>query len=98
MVYYLIVINIYTFLIFIIDKFKSIKGSYRISEAHLLISSFIGGIFGGILGMYIIRHKTKKPKFQILMPLMLIIWIYLIIKYGNTIFFNYPQIIRIHLI
>ena len=42
LLYYLIVINVVTFLVYGIDKWKAKKGSWRISEATLLILAAIG--------------------------------------------------------
>lgn len=67
-----VIMSVVTFIAFGVDKFKAIKGSFRISEATLLTLSLLGGAFGGIVGMLLFRHKTKKPKFCILMPLMLV--------------------------
>lgn len=80
--YYLLIINIYQFLVMGIDKLLAIKKKNRISEKTLLINSFIGGSIGSLIGMYFFRHKTKKLKFQIHYPLFLIIHIvlYLYIK------------------
>ena len=75
--YYLLIINIYQFLIMGLDKILAIKKKNRISEKTLLLNSFIGGSIGSIIGMYTFRHKTKKLKFQILYPLFLIIHIFL---------------------
>ncbi len=66
-----LVFNIVSFALFAIDKHKAVKNKWRIPEATLILSS-VFGIFGGFCGMYIIRHKTKKPKFFIGLPLILI--------------------------
>ena len=58
LLYYLIVINVVTFLIYGIDKWKAKQGSWRISEATLLILAVIGGSIGALLGMKIWHHKT----------------------------------------
>ena len=58
LLYYLIVINIVTFLIYGIDKRKAKQGSWRISEVTLLILAAIGGSIGALLGMKIWHHKT----------------------------------------
>ena len=58
LLYYLIVINIATFLVYGIDKWKAKQGSWRISEATLLILAVIGGSIGALLGMKIWHHKT----------------------------------------
>ena len=44
LLYYLIVINIVSFLVYGIDKWKAKQGSWRISEATLLILAVIGGM------------------------------------------------------
>ena len=76
--YYLIVINIVTFLVYGIDKWKAKQGSWRISEATLLILAVIGGSIGALLGMKVWRHKTQHKKFKYGLPLILIIQIILI--------------------
>ena len=58
LLYYLIVINIVTFLVYGIDKWKAKQGSWRISEATLLILAVIGGSIGALLGMQVWHHKT----------------------------------------
>ena len=58
LLYYLIVINVVTFLVYGIDKWKAKQGSWRISEATLLILAVIGGSIGALLGMKVWRHKT----------------------------------------
>lgn len=72
---YLIVLNIITFLIMGIDKYLAIKKKYRISEFHLLTLTLFGGSVGSLLGMIIFKHKTKKMKFLIIIPLSIIIHI-----------------------
>ena len=79
LILYLVSINIVTFFLFGIDKRRAIKNRWRISEATLLISSLIGGVIGGLLGMSVFHHKTKKMKFKILMPLILMLHICVII-------------------
>ena len=78
LLYYLIVINIVTFLVYGIDKWKAKQGSWRISEATLLILAVIGGSIGALLGMKVWRHKKMHKKFKYGLPLILIIQIILI--------------------
>ncbi|MBR6842465.1 MAG: DUF1294 domain-containing protein, partial [Prevotella sp.] len=56
--YYLIVINVVTFTVYGIDKLKAKQGSWRISEATLLILAVFGGSIGALLGMKVWHHKT----------------------------------------
>ena len=70
---YLIIINFISFILMGLDKFLAIIKKRRISEATLLFFSLIGGGLGTLIGMFIFRHKIRKMKFQILVPLSLII-------------------------
>ena len=78
LLYYLIVINVVTFLVYGIDKWKAKQGSWRISEATLLILAVIGGSIGALLGMKVWRHKTMHKKFKYGLPLILLAQIALI--------------------
>ena len=82
MTYYLIIINIITFIIYGIDKYKSIKHKYRISENTLIILPILGGPIGALFGMITFHHKTKKKKFIILIPILLLIWTWILIKFN----------------
>ncbi len=74
LVYYLIIINILTFIFYGIDKKKAEKQKYRISEAFLIFMAVLGGALGALIGMITFHHKTRKPKFKICVPLFLILW------------------------
>ena len=78
LLYYLIVITIVTFLVYGIDKWKAKQGSWRISEANLLILAVIGGSIGALLGMRVWHHKTMHKKFKYGLPLILLAQIALI--------------------
>ena len=78
LLYYLIVINVVTFLVYGIDKWKAKKGSWRISEATLLILAVIGGSIGALLGMKVWHHKTQHKKFKYGLPMILLAQIALI--------------------
>lgn len=75
---YLLIINIITFLTMWIDKNRAKKGKWRISEGALFILALLGGTIGGIAGMYTFRHKTKKNRFVIGFPAILIIEVLII--------------------
>ncbi len=79
LLYYLIGINILTFLVFGIDKWKAKKNRWRISEATLLILAIIGGSIGALLGMKIWHQKTLHAKFKYGVPLILLAQIALIL-------------------
>lgn len=71
---WLLLINLITFAVFGFDKAKAVRGKYRIKEATLLTFSLLGGALGGVFGMYVFHHKTKKPLFRLGVPLILIAW------------------------
>ena len=58
-VIYLIGINVLTFLIYGIDKWKARRGKWRIPEDTLIWLAIAGGSIGALLGMYLFRHKTQ---------------------------------------
>lgn len=72
MIWFLVTWNILAFIIMGIDKWKACHRKYRISERTLLTISFLFGSVGIFLGMLVFRHKIRKAKFQILVPLCLI--------------------------
>ena len=82
-IYILIIINVLTFVVYGIDKWKAKQGSWRISEATLLTLAIFGGSIGALLGMQVWHHKTMHKKFKYGLPLILlaqIALIYLIIQ------------------
>ena len=72
---YLIIINILCLILMIIDKILAIKKKQRIGEFHLLTITLFGGSIGTLLGMILVRHKIRKLKFLLLVPLSLILHI-----------------------
>ena len=75
---YVIVINLIAFLAMYIDKRRAQYGKWRIPEQTLFILALIGGSIGAIAGMYTFRHKTKKLRFTIVFPVILVMQIILI--------------------
>ncbi len=69
---YFLLINIIGFLAMGIDKYKAKKGYWRIPEGTLLMLTLLGGGIGTFTGMYLFRHKTKKLKFTVGIPTILI--------------------------
>lgn len=84
---YLLIMNLLGFLSMLIDKKKAEKGSWRTPEKTLLTIALLGGSIGSIAGMYTFRHKTKKLKFSVGLPVILILQIVLIgyLKYRQWI-------------
>ena len=70
---YLLAVNIVTFLLYGIDKYKAKKGKWRISEATLLMMAVIGGSIGAWSGMRLWHHKTMHKKFKYGIPVIIIL-------------------------
>ena len=69
---YLVIINLIAFLVMYIDKRRAKYGKWRIKEHTLFILALLGGSIGAIAGMYTFRHKTKKMRFVIGFPAILV--------------------------
>ena len=57
---YLVISTIVTIFAYGVDKVKAKSGGFRIPEKVLLILGLLGGGVGGILGMRLFNHKTRK--------------------------------------
>ncbi|MEN6579875.1 MAG: DUF1294 domain-containing protein [Anaerolineaceae bacterium] len=51
------------FLLFGYDKFQAKRNGWRIPERVLLGLTILGGGIGGLAGMLVFRHKTRKNVF-----------------------------------
>ena len=70
---YLLVINVLTFLIYGVDKWKAQRDKWRIPEDTLIWLAVAGGSVGALLGMNLFRHKTKHRKFFLGIPAILLV-------------------------
>lgn len=86
---YLLVMNLVTFLVFGLDKWKAkrkVKNESvrRVPERALFLLAILGGSLGALLGMKVFHHKTLHKSFrfgipailalQVLIPLVLLVW------------------------
>ena len=69
--WYLLAVNVLEFLLMGADKRRAKKSAWRIPERTLLLTALIGGSLGGVLGMAVFRHKTRRWYFALGLPLML---------------------------
>ena len=69
---YLLIVNALGFLLMLIDKHNARTYRKRIKENSLLGICAIGGSAGGLVGMYLLRHKTKHRRFMVGIPLMFV--------------------------
>ena len=88
---YLAVINVVTFFVYGIDKWRSTSGrllpkgrkkakksKWRIRETALLGLAVLGGSIGARLGMKVWHHKTLHKKFRYGVPVTIIVQLALI--------------------
>lgn len=83
LIYYFIIINLFTFLTFGLDKYFAIKNKNRIRIVFLIFLAIIGGSVGGLLSMFIFNHKTKVDYFIYGLPLIMIMQLFLLILFYN---------------
>lgn len=76
--YYLIVINIVSFITMYIDKRKAETHEWRIPEARLFLLAALFGSIGVLAGMKVFRHKTKHTEFVLGIPCIIIIQVIIV--------------------
>lgn len=82
---YLIAINIATFFVYGIDKWKARRSRWRIPESTLLTLAVLGGSIGAFIGMRTCHHKTMHNKFKygvpLIMNLQVVLAVYIYIRF-----------------
>ncbi|MCC5909632.1 MAG: DUF1294 domain-containing protein [Clostridiaceae bacterium] len=82
--FYLLLINVLTFIIMGIDKRKAMKNQWRVKEFTFMVLALLGGAIGIILAMVIFHHKNSKKKFYYGIPIL-----YIMNKIISVILYNY---------
>lgn len=83
LIVYLIAINFVTLTAFAVDKIAAIEGKSRIRIVTLLGLAFIGGAIGGLVAMYVFRHKTRLDYFTVGVPLIMVMQVVVIFYMMN---------------
>lgn len=81
---YLVFINLISFLAFGFDKHRANRDKWRLKNGLLLGLSFIGGAIGGLIGMKVFRHKTKKAYYKMGLPLMILMQVLILVLFMNV--------------
>lgn len=76
---YLLIVNVFTFLLFGWDKFNARTHDWRISERRLWFFTLIGGSVGALAGMNLFRHKTQKDSFQLVIALIFLLHVGIVV-------------------
>ncbi len=77
---YLLVTNLWAFILMGVDKHRARNQQWRIPEKMLFLPVFLGGSIGGILGMNFFHHKTRHWYFKYGFPTIAFV------EYGITIY------------
>ena len=77
---YIVIVSLILCVYMYLDKQRAKKKEWRISEKTLLTLGFFGGTCGGVLGMYLFRHKTKHNAFAFGFPLMAAVHVFLLVQ------------------
>ena len=72
---YFLIINAAGFCLMCADKRRAQKNQWRIRESTLLTVAALGGSPGCLAAMYLVRHKTRHPKFALGIPVILAVQI-----------------------
>ena len=77
--YYLEAVNLLAFGAMGIDKYLARVHRERIPEAVLMCLPAVGGGVGALAGMLLFRHKIRKRRFSVGIPVILILQIALVL-------------------
>ena len=81
LIYYLLSVNLLTFLAYGIDKWKAKHKRWRITEAALLLLAALGGSPAALLAMRVFHHKTLHKKFRYGVPAILLVQVTLVVVF-----------------
>lgn len=89
---WLLVINLVTFLIFGLDKWKARRkvkkeAVRRVPEKSLFLLAALGGSIGALLGMKVFHHKTLHKTFRFGIPAILALQI--LVPLALYVYFNF---------
>ena len=85
LIYYLFAVNVLTFIVFGVDKWKAQRGRWRVPEATLMGLAALGGSVGAWMAMQLFRHKTQKKKFRYGVPALFVLQVAAVLFYLNMI-------------
>lgn len=82
---YLVLMNAIAFLVMFIDKRRAKRHAFRIPESILFELAILFGSVGILAGMFAFRHKTRKMRFYLGIPVILLIQIMLLVLFFTSV-------------
>jgi uncharacterized membrane protein YsdA (DUF1294 family) len=79
----LITTNAVTFVMVRLDKVAASSKLRRVPEKALFVATFFGGSIGMLIGIFTIRHKSRKVSFQFVVGILVLLQIVLLMWYFN---------------
>ena len=83
LIYYFLAVNVLTFVVYGVDKWKARHGRWRVPEAFLLGLAAVSGSVGAWLAMQLFRHKTQKKKFRYGVPAFFVLQLMAVLLFLN---------------
>ena len=82
---YYLLFNLFLFALMGYDKNRARKDQRRVPEATLLSLGLLGAPLGGLLGMRLFRHKTRKTYFWLVYLFALLLHVFLLWRFGPSV-------------
>ena len=79
----LIATNVVTFMLVLFDKIAASMQLRRIPEKALFVATFFGGSIGMLVGIFTIRHKSRKVSFQFIVGILVLLQVVMLLWYFN---------------
>lgn len=83
LIYYLLAVNVLTFIVYGVDKWKARSGRWRVPEATLMGLAALGGSVGAWLAMQLFHHKTQKKRFHYGVPALFLLQVAAVLVFLN---------------
>jgi len=84
----LLTTNFVTFTLVLLDKIAASARMRRIPEKALFVATFFGGSIGMLVGMFTIRHKSRKTSFQFVVGVLVLLQMVILLWYLDPTLFT----------
>jgi uncharacterized membrane protein YsdA (DUF1294 family) len=88
---FIIAANVVTFGLYTFDKRRAQHDGRRVPELILHGLAVAGGALGGIAGQWLLRHKTRKPDFHIVLWASLVVHVLIFVVFQRFLLTYNPE-------